>query len=200
MSERSFTIGLTMRAAGVKARIDRTAVDLFAAKGVDGVSIAEIAAAADVSQGALYRHYRSKDELAERLFSLAYRRTGAELTVLVRAEIGFAARVGAMVTHFCALYDHDAALFRFMLIAQHDLLPRINGEDPTPVAVIETAIVDAITDREIGAVDPVIAAATIMGIVLQTALFHVYDRITGPLSPHAPALTRAAIAAVTALP
>src|SRR5882762_308525 len=170
-----------MRAAGVKAKIDRAALDLFAAKGVDGVSIAEIAAAADASQGALYRHYRSKDELAERLFSLAYRRTGAELAALAAAKIGFAVRVSAMVAHFCALYDHDAALFRFMLIAQHDLLPRIDGEGPTPVAVIEAAIIDAVTEGEISALDPVIGAAAILGIVLQTALFHVYGRITGPL-------------------
>jgi AcrR family transcriptional regulator len=188
-----------MRVAGAKTRIDRAALDLFAAKGVDGVSIAEIAAAADASQGALYRHYRSKDELAERLFSLAYRRTGTELAALATAEIGFAARVVAMVTHFCALYDHDAALFRFMLIAQHDLLPRVGGEGPTPVAVIETAISDAVAGGEIGAVDPAIGAAAIMGIVLQIALFHVYGRITGPLLAQAPALARAAIAAVTAL-
>jgi AcrR family transcriptional regulator len=188
-----------MRVVGAKARIDRAALDLFAAKGVDGVSIAEIAAAADASQGALYRHYRSKDELAERLFSLAYRRTGSELAALATAEIGFAARIGAMVTHFCALYDHDAALFRFMLIAQHDLLPRVDGEGPTPVAVIETAIIDAVAGGEIAVVDPAIGAAAIMGIVLQTALFHVYGRINGPLLARAPALARAAIAAVTAL-
>jgi AcrR family transcriptional regulator len=188
-----------MRVSGAKARIDRAALDLFAAKGVDGVSIAEIAAAADASQGALYRHYRSKDELAESLFSLAYRRTGSELAALATAEIGFAARIGAMVTHFCALYDHDAALFRFMLIAQHDLLPRVGGEGPTPVAVIETAISDAVAGGEIGAVDPALGAAAIMGIVLQTALFHVYGRITEPLLAQAPALARATIAAVTAL-
>jgi AcrR family transcriptional regulator len=188
-----------MRTAGVKAKIDRAALDLFAAKGVDGVSIAEIAAAADASQGALYRHYRSKDELAERLFSLAYRRTGAELAALAAAKIGFAVRVSAMVAHFCALYDHDAALFRFMLIAQHDLLPRVDGEGPTPVAVIEAAIIDAVTEGEISALDPVIGAAAILGIVLQTALFHVYGRITGPLVPRAPALARAALAAVTSL-
>jgi AcrR family transcriptional regulator len=188
-----------MRAAGVKAKIDRAALDLFAAKGVDGVSIAEIAAAAEVSQGALYRHYRSKDELAESLFSLAYRRTGAELAELVAAKSGFAARVGTMVAHFCALYDDDAALFRFMLINQHDLLPLVDGADPIPVDAIEGAIVDAVAHDDVGAVDPVIGAAAIMGIVLQTALFHIYGRITGPLLPRAPALARAAIAAVIAL-
>jgi AcrR family transcriptional regulator len=188
-----------MRVVGGKAKIDRAALDLFAAKGVDGVSVAEIAATADVSQGALYRHYRSKDEMAEQLFSRAYRRTGAELATLAAANMGFAARVGAMVTHFCALYDQDAALFRFMLIAQHDLLPQVGGDGQPPVAAIEAAIVDAITDGDVGAVDPVIGAAAVMGIVLQTALFHIYGRISGPLLACAPALARAAVAAVTAL-
>jgi hypothetical protein len=35
--------------------------------------------------------------------------------------------------------------------------------------------------------------------VLQTALFQLYGRIIGPLLPRAPALARAAIAAVAAL-
>jgi AcrR family transcriptional regulator len=188
-----------VRAAGVKAKVDRAATELFAAHGVDGVSIADIAAAAAVSQGALYRHYRSKDELAANLFAIAYRRTGAELAAIRAAEPGFAARVAAMVAHFCALYDRDAALFRFMLIAQHDLLPRIGDDDPTPVAAIEAVVIDGVAAGDIGPVDPAIAAASIMGVVLQTALFHIYGRIAGRLMPRAPALTRAVIAAVVAL-
>jgi AcrR family transcriptional regulator len=188
-----------VRAAGVKAKVDRAATELFAAHGIDGVSIADIAAAAGVSQGALYRHYRSKVELAANLFSSAYRRTGAELAAIHAAETGFAARIAAMVAHFCALYDSDAALFRFMLISQHDLLPRIGDDDPTPVAAIEAAVTDGIAAGEIGAVDPAMAAASIMGVVLQTALFHIYGRIAGRLALRAPALARAAVAAVAAL-
>ena len=67
------------RSAGVKAKVERAAVDLFAANGFDGVSIADIAAAAGVSQGALYRHYPSKEELGWALFSTAYLRTGEQL-------------------------------------------------------------------------------------------------------------------------
>jgi AcrR family transcriptional regulator len=188
-----------MRAAGVKAKVEHAATGLFAARGIDGVSIADIAAAAGVSQGALYRHYRSKDELAANLFATAYRRTGTELAAISAAEPGFAARIAAMVAHFCALYDRDAALFRFMLIAQHDLLPRIGDDDATPVAAIEGAITDGIAAGEIGAVDPAMAAAAIMGVVLQTALFHIYGRIAGRLTARAPALAGAAIAAVLAL-
>jgi AcrR family transcriptional regulator len=187
------------RTTGVRAKVDRAAVQLFAAKGVDGVSIAEIAAAAEVSQGALYRHYRSKDELASTLFSNAYLRTGAELDAIRASRPGFASRVAAMVEHFCALYDADAALFRFMLIAQHDLLPQIGGGGRLPVAVIEDTVADAIAGREIDPIDVGAGAAVIMGVVLQPALFQLYGRLTGPLLTRAPSLARAAIAAVRAL-
>src|SRR5580704_19797096 len=105
------------RSTGVKDKVDEAAVGLFAARGVDGVSIAEIAAAAGVSQGALYRHYASKDELAWTLFSTAYLRTGADLDMIRANCSGLDMCVTAMVAHFCALYDDDPALFRFMLIA-----------------------------------------------------------------------------------
>jgi AcrR family transcriptional regulator len=188
-----------VRATGVKERVERAAIDLFAARGIDGVSIADIAGAAGVSQGALYRHYRGKDELAAQLFSAAYRRTGAELAAIGSGEKDFAMRIGVMIAHFCALYDRDAALFRFMLLAQHDLLPDLKGAGPTPVTAIEAAIADAIAQRQIATGEIAAAAAAIMGIVLQTALFHLYGRITGRLASRAPALTRAAIAAVAAL-
>jgi AcrR family transcriptional regulator len=188
-----------MRATGVKDRVERAAVELFAARGVDGVSIADIAAAAKVSQGALYRHYRSKEELATQLFAGAYLRTGAELAAIQTRETRVADRLGAMIAHFCALYDRDPALFRFMLIAQHDVLPRIARSGPTPVEVIEAVLADAVATRELGAVAPAEGAAAIMGIVLQTALFHIYGRLTGALLPRAPALAQASIAAVVAL-
>ena len=99
-----------MRTTSVKQSVDRAAVELFAARGVDGVSIADIASAAGASQGALYRHYRSKDALAAQLFTEAYLRTGAELAAIRHEKRGFAPRLAAMIAHFCALYDHDSAL------------------------------------------------------------------------------------------
>jgi AcrR family transcriptional regulator len=188
-----------MRSTGVRTKVERAALDLFAEKGVDGVSIAEIAQAAGVSQGALYRHHPSKEELAWALFSTAYVRTGAELDAIRAREPDFPARIAAMVRHFCALYDSDPALFRFMLIAQHDLLPRVGREQRTPVDAVADAVGDAVRNGEIGSVDPEAAAAVVMGVMLQTAVFHIYGRLHGRLAAQAPSLARAAIAAVAAL-
>jgi AcrR family transcriptional regulator len=188
-----------VRTTGVRAKVERAALELFAAKGFDGVSIAEIAVAAGVAQGALYRHYPSKHGLAWALFSEAYLRSGAELDAIRASQQSFEDRIEAMVAHVCALYDADPALFRFMLLAQHDLLPRIGAEGRTPVTVIEDVVREAVEHGEIAPVDPSSGAAVILGVVLQTSVFHVYGRLRGSLSRRAAALATAGIAAVQAL-
>lgn len=188
-----------VRSVGVRAKVERAAIVLFAAHGVDGVSVGDIAHSAGVSQGALYRHYPSKEELAWTLFSTAYLRTAAELDAIGGRQPGFRVRVAAMVTHFCALYDRDPALFRFMLIAQHGFLPRIRPELRTPVDAVAEIARDAVRAGEVAPLDPLAAAAAILGVILQTAVFHIYGRLSGALLPRAPSLARAAIAAVEAL-
>jgi AcrR family transcriptional regulator len=187
------------RSAGVKTKVERAAVDLFAANGFDGVSIADIAAAAGVSQGALYRHYPSKEELAWALFSTAYLRTGEQLDRIRTGGAGFETAVTEMIGHFCALYDEDPALFRFMLITQHGFLPRIPNGSRTPVDAVADLVGDAVAKNRLKPIDPALGAAVIMGVILQSATFHIYGRLGGSLGARAPALAHAAIAAVAAL-
>jgi AcrR family transcriptional regulator len=187
------------RAVGAKTRVERAALELFAAKGVAGVSIADIAAAAGVSQGALYRHYASKEALALALFEGAYRRITAGLAGLRANRRGLAARISAMTAYFCALYDRDPALFRYLLLNQHEFLPALGGGVASPAWVIEATIADAVAAGDIGPVEPAAGAAIVMGAVLQTATFHLYGRLSGPLQPRAAALAAAALAALRAL-
>ena len=60
-------------------------------------------------------------------------------------------------------------------------------------------VADAVHSGEIAPVNPQAATAAIVGIVLQTALFHIYGSLSGPLAARAAGLTRAALAAITAL-
>jgi AcrR family transcriptional regulator len=50
-------------AAETRERLLRAAAEVFAQRGYDGTRVADIAAAAGVSNGALYAHFRSKAEL-----------------------------------------------------------------------------------------------------------------------------------------
>ena len=187
------------RSAGVKTKVERAAVELFAARGFDNVSIADIAAVAGMSQNALYRHYPSKDKLGWALFSTAYLRTGAELDRIRARRAEFEPAVTAMVAHFCALYDDDPALFRFMLITQHGFLPRIQSGSRTPVDAVADLVSDAVAKNQLKPIEPALGAAVIMGVILQSATFHIYGRLGGSLTARAPALASAAVAAVAAL-
>ena len=64
-----------------RERIDRTALELFAEKGVDQTTIGDIARGAGISEGAIYRHYASKDELIWGLFLRQLHRFGAERSI-----------------------------------------------------------------------------------------------------------------------
>jgi AcrR family transcriptional regulator len=54
---------------GTKERIFDAAVDLFAEKGYDRVSIRDIGRAVGITEGAVYKHYSSKEEILESIFS-----------------------------------------------------------------------------------------------------------------------------------
>jgi AcrR family transcriptional regulator len=57
-----------------KRAIITAALHLFAMRGVDGVSIRDIGDAANLSNPALFRHFKSKEELAFHLFQTGYGR------------------------------------------------------------------------------------------------------------------------------
>jgi AcrR family transcriptional regulator len=187
------------RSTQAKAKVEQAAIELFAARGVDGVSIGEVASLAGVSQGALYRHYPSKEDLARSLFSTAYRGIGTELAKIRDREPDFSVRVAAMVAHFCALYDNAPALFRFLLLTQHNFLPHLGDEPSGPPTLIVATVAEAIAAGELPPIEAALGAAVIMGVVLQTATFHLYGRLTGPLAASAGILARASLAAVKAL-
>ena len=54
---------------GTKEKIFDTAVDLFAEMGYDGVSIRDIARAVGITEGAVYKHYPSKEAILDSIFA-----------------------------------------------------------------------------------------------------------------------------------
>ena len=50
-----------------------TALDVFAAKGLDGATVKDLSDAAGVAQGLLYHYFRSKEELLETIFRETWR-------------------------------------------------------------------------------------------------------------------------------
>lgn len=179
------------RHTDTRQRIERAAVALFAAKGVDATTTKDIAAEVGISEGAIYRHFRSKDELARHLFSSNYADLARRIDEVVAVSASFAERIEGTVGLFCTLFDRDPELFAFILLSQHALLRRVEDGMPTPVESLCRVFRDAIEAGECRGPDPDTMAALALGLVTQPATFMIYGRLKPPMSRLAPMLADA---------
>lgn len=172
------------RGTETRQRIETETLRLFVEQGVAETSIRDIAQAAHVAEGALYRHYPSKDALVGHLFTSNYARFAAELDRLQAAETTARAKLRAMIDGFCRFFDADPVLFRFLLFVQHEHLREVRGNgNANPVEVVRRVVADAVKQQEIPDRDPALLTAWVFGLVLQTATFAVYGRIPAKLEP-----------------
>jgi AcrR family transcriptional regulator len=150
-----------------KPRIERAALEVFVREGVDAATTRAIATEAGVSEGALYRHYRSKDELAASLFMTVHRRLSSLIEDSAAEATGIKDKAAAIIP----LYQED-------------------GRDP--VTVTENVIKQAMINAELPPADPRLLAAMAIGVITQTAQNKAYGRLgDDSLSAHAPLMTAA---------
>jgi AcrR family transcriptional regulator len=187
--------GVTAGASATRARIERAALGLFVARGVDAATTRDIAAAAGLSEGAIYRHFDGKDELASAIFLEIHTRLAALVRAAAANKTDIDSQTRAVVEAYCATADADFPLFRFHLLYTHRFLPTPEGVD-NPVAAVEDIVSAAIRRREIPRRDPALAAGMALGVVLQTALQISYGRLKGPLSNYCDDLAAGALAAL----
>jgi len=174
-----------------KELIARTALRLFVAQGIDGTTIRNIADAAGIAEGTLYRHYPGKDALAWELFSKNYTAFALELQRIQAGQATVRAKLEAMVRQCCAFFDDDPELFSYLLLAQHGQLQKVTPEMANPVEVVREVLAGGMDRGEIPAGDPDVAAAMVLGIVLQVAVFKIYQRLTQNLTSLAEVLVAA---------
>lgn len=185
------------RFTDTRARIEQAALRLFVAKGVRDTSVRDIAREVDISEGALYRHFVSKEDLVWTIFERHYVAFAHHLHAL--AERGSTARekVAAMIRGFCRAHDEDPTLFRFLLFVQHGQLSKLASETLTPVEVIRAVFTAAIASGEIPSQPPDLATALLLGVVLEPVQFAAYGRLPTEMTALCDRLIAAAWAAVT---
>ena len=178
-----------------RQKIARAALDVFVSRGFDAATTREIAAGAGLSEGAIYRHFRSKDEIASELFLSIHR----AITQLVTAagtslaDQGIEATVRQLVKDYCALADADWTLFAFHLLQLHRFLHLWDDTEGDPVTAVREIITAAAARGEIPAGHEELRAGMALGILSQVAQNMAYGRLPGPLSAHADAFAAAII-------
>lgn len=182
------------RARNARPKIERAALKLFISEGVDAATTREIADEAGVSEGALYRHYKGKDELALALFMETHNRLAEMMLEAFSQEGTIEERVRRAVTAYCELADEDWLLFSFHLVSLNKFIPHDTRRDDDPVSVVERLVTMLMDSGEIPKGDPALIAAMSLGVVMQSGLNKIYNRLPGPFSRHTETFTRTIMA------
>lgn len=167
-----------------KEKIERAALQLFVRQGINGTSIRDVAKLAGVSQGAMYNHYVSKEDLAFELFSRGWSEMGAELRRRGHLGKSVEAKMAAMVGYVFQRFDEDWLMVSYVFFSRHENLRRVTAHLPNPYLAFRRVIVDAIRDGEVPRQDAEIATSMVTGSIIQIIDTKILGRIDGPLTAH----------------
>lgn len=174
--------GVSAADGTTKAKIERAALNLFAEHGIDGVSTKQIAARAGISEGAIYRHFAGKEDLARTLMKAIHNR----LTDMIRAarsdSASLQSQVKFIVNHYCSIADDDWALFQYHILHLQHFPHLSDGPTESPIGAAAEILIPAMERKIIPKRDPHLLAAMALGVVTQAAQAKVFGYVSGPLS------------------
>lgn len=166
--------------------IEETAIKVFATKGLARTTIKDIASQAGVTEGALYRYYEGKEEMAWKLFNRELDKfTHLIAQVLFEERMLFALRLGLAVQTIYDYYIYNSDQFAFILLTQHGFPEeKLQTRTMDPVDMVATFIGQAVGKGEIPPCDADLFASMIMGAVLQPLVLHRYGKLTLEADTH----------------
>lgn len=166
-----------------KQIIDNAAIELFATKGLAETSIRDVSTKAGVTVGALYRYYKSKNEMAWELFC-------KELDVFTQGLKAIVARnnqpvetLKKSIEYIYEYYEKEPLKFAFILLTQHgfpdeQLLDEENNPNDVVIRGVK-ALFDEVTIS-----DHKVLAGMLMGAILQPIVMHNYGRFDKPVTAY----------------
>jgi len=165
-----------------KQRVEEAAIRVFVRKSVSGASVRDIAREARVSLGAMYNHYKSKEELAGTLFARSWAEMGSELRVRAKTSKKLAEQLRSMIGYVFQSFEENWELVSYVYLSRHEHLRHITSDIPNPYLVFRMVIVEAMARRVIPRQDPDLAAAMVMGAIVQVIDTKILGRIKPDLS------------------
>lgn len=155
----------------------RAAVKLFVEQGIDATSTKQIAEAADVAEGTIYRHFKSKDEMAYTVFLTHLEAFSRELEKAAAPLQHTKEKIRALVQCYFSFFEAERTLFEYILASEHRELKKYPVTFKQPLNVLTEILENGINNGDIPEQDVTLACAYIIGMVSRVSIFRSYSRI-----------------------
>jgi AcrR family transcriptional regulator len=168
-----------------KREILRAALTLFSERGLDATSIRDIAAESGYTNPALYKHFATKDELAQHLFEACHRRMYARCQAALASGRGFADKLERYVGAWLELLDEHPEAVAFLADSARVLWPKASAvvRRQSLIGLARALALEAPRSRRRAvAVSADLAAASLQGTLGELARMRQVGVLTGPAS------------------
>ncbi|MDP4013691.1 MAG: TetR/AcrR family transcriptional regulator [Candidatus Nanopelagicales bacterium] len=162
-----------------RLRVEKVALELFADKGVASTSTREIARAAGLAEGTLYRHYATKDDLAVALFLDAAGQLLTCMEAAVAKSPASKTQVKLLVATFFEFADRNPSAWQY-LMHRHPPLRALPQDTRLPSALVVEVVRRGIEDGAFAVRDPVLGAAFVIGMTIRSVFFLKEGLLKGP--------------------
>jgi AcrR family transcriptional regulator len=150
--------------------IERAALHLFIQRGLRGTTVRDIAIHAGVAEGTLYRHWRSKRDLARTVYRGCAETVAGEIRRAAAPERTASAKLAAAIRALFRSARDDVLLYEMLVMPPsrdtQDFLDRATS----PSHVLTEILSEGQRQREFGSLDPRLVSECILGAVHRVAI------------------------------
>ena len=150
-----------------KDKILEAALQCFAQQGYGSTRIRAIADAAGVSEAALYRHFKSKEDVAQTLFVHHFQDFGLRMKETAASQQPVTEKLQGVVHLLLNTYREKPAAFNFVVLNTLSFVPQLPADTVYPLDVLEQIIRDGQAEGSIRTGQPNLLAAIFLGCVLR---------------------------------
>lgn len=172
--------------------IEIAAINLFAERGIKDVTIKDIASHAKCSEGALYRHYKSKEKMAWSLYKREVEYFGKLVREIVdNNTISYEEKVYKAIELFYSFYDINPAKFSFILLSQYNFPRNLKvNQRFNPYQQMEELLKNTNKNKK---VDNKLLTGMIFGLILEPARMRTFNELKGKLKDRTDTVFKAVI-------
>lgn len=170
----------------LRQTIVKTALHLFTTKGYFNTSVHDIKRAASISIGAVYHHFKSKEEIANAIYSDLLESMTATMDELIKAHDSTQTRCKAIMSLLFEMTETHPEEMEFMLYAKHqEFMPSaIPVCSSRPLSMMRDIVQEGIANGEIRDMDVTLATTCLFGGMFRMINLRLDGVIKEPLPTH----------------